>query len=187
MKKRYFVWKDASCNGINPQWIELTGKEFYEFRKKPENKNRLFSTLGDPDYDDECFIMESTPEQFRKANSDYCKRYRRIAHRIESGRTEVSFYSSVSELTTLTYEDVISAEEDDIEEKVIEMLEKEALYRAIETLSPEERKVILAYFLSNENNKGEREIARAIGIPRKTLNNRKLAAIKKLSDFLAQN
>lgn len=46
-KKYYLVWKDATCNGVNPEWIFMTGKDFYKFIKKTENKNRNFMTLDD--------------------------------------------------------------------------------------------------------------------------------------------
>lgn len=42
MKKIFFRWKDENCNGINTEWVEMTGKEFLEFKRKPENKHRKF-------------------------------------------------------------------------------------------------------------------------------------------------
>ena len=38
--KRYFAWKDAGCNGIDPEWIEISGEEFALLKK--ENPQRRF-------------------------------------------------------------------------------------------------------------------------------------------------
>ena len=70
MKKRYFVWKNANCNGVNPEWIELSGKEFYEFQKKVENKTRYFATLAHPELDDVCYVMECTFEDYLKNHKE---------------------------------------------------------------------------------------------------------------------
>ena len=42
MTKKYFIWKDSECNGMNPEWIELTGEEFYKFINTPQNSGRKF-------------------------------------------------------------------------------------------------------------------------------------------------
>lgn len=52
MSKKYFIWKDHSCNGVNPEWIELSGSEFYQFINKPENKTRRFEVLDNRICDD---------------------------------------------------------------------------------------------------------------------------------------
>ena len=36
MKTTYLIWKDPSCAGINPEWQELTGQEFYALVKSPD-------------------------------------------------------------------------------------------------------------------------------------------------------
>ena len=47
MKKRFFAWKDANCDGKNPKWIEMSGKEFYAFKQLPGNYDRKFVALSD--------------------------------------------------------------------------------------------------------------------------------------------
>ena len=43
MATKYLVWKDPACQGKNIEWVELTGKEFYQLTAQPENKGRRFS------------------------------------------------------------------------------------------------------------------------------------------------
>ena len=187
MKKRYFVWKDANCNGVNPEWIELSGKEFCGFQQKPENKNRYFAKLAHPELDDECYVMECTFNQYVENNKEVCKQRRSVMRKIESGIIEVSYTGPVSNDPDLTYEDVIADEDVNVELTVIQKLENEELYKAIKTLSDDEQQIICAYYLNNEDKKGEREIAKEFGLPQKTFNYRKQVAIKKLQKFFAQN
>ena len=37
MAKKYFIWKDPACNGMDIEWVELNGRAFYDLLKKPEN------------------------------------------------------------------------------------------------------------------------------------------------------
>lgn len=62
-----------------------------------------------------------------------------------------------------------------------------ALESALGHLTDDERLVIDVLYLKNSDNMSEREIAEKMGIPQKTLNNRKLKILKKLKKYLAQN
>ena len=42
MAKKYFIWKDPACNGMDIEWVELNGRAFYDLLKKPENGERRF-------------------------------------------------------------------------------------------------------------------------------------------------
>lgn len=48
MSKKFFVWKNAAGDGADKEWIEMTGREFYQFIKRPENRHRCFMKLGTP-------------------------------------------------------------------------------------------------------------------------------------------
>ena len=63
MKKQYFVWKDPNCNGINPEWLEMTPREFYLFRKEPQNRTRLFVTLDDGGWDEAGLLMMAASKE----------------------------------------------------------------------------------------------------------------------------
>jgi hypothetical protein len=64
MANKYFVWKDANCNGVNPEWIEMDGRTFYAFTKDPANKDRRFVRLGNEVCEEADIIyLEATYEQ----------------------------------------------------------------------------------------------------------------------------
>ena len=46
MSSQFYVWKDRNCNGIDPEWVQLTGREYFRFIKDPVNKGRCFVMLG---------------------------------------------------------------------------------------------------------------------------------------------
>ena len=65
MTKRFYIWKDPSCNGKNIEWLELTGKEFFAMLKQPENKARYFIRLGDDiAMEADIIFIEATQEQY---------------------------------------------------------------------------------------------------------------------------
>ena len=45
MSNKYLVWKDASCNGQNIEWIDMNGTDFFHFLNSDEGKDRYFILL----------------------------------------------------------------------------------------------------------------------------------------------
>ena len=83
----------------------------------------------------------------------------------------------------LTVQDTIIDETVDIEEKVIHEIELEMLRRALKTLTDEELKIIYGLFFGKER-LSERELSRQLGVPQKTVNNRKHRIFEKLEKYL---
>ena len=74
-----------------------------------------------------------------------------------------------------------SMSEQNVEDIVIGKVLIEQLYHALELLEPGERQLIdEIYFSLDGEVKSEREAAKALGMPQKTLNERKLRVIEKL-------
>ena len=184
-KKYYLIWKDASCNGINPEWIFMTGKDFYNFIKKPENKNRYFITLDDRVCRDADIItMECTEEKYKewriqKNHEDYLDRF-------ENEREFISINSYIPDSESMTYEEVIADESVDIEDDLMRVVKNQLLKEFFTNLSSDEKELIKCLYIENTG-MNESEIAVVIGLPQKTLNNRKLNLRKKLKNFLAKN
>ena len=78
MANMFFVWKDPNCNGVNPEWIQMTGTEFHEFITKPENSKRTFIKEPiDPEHLGKGFFkMEVTPKEYKKRDAQRKKRER---------------------------------------------------------------------------------------------------------------
>lgn len=184
-KKYYIAWKDTTCNGINPEWIFMTGKDFYKFIQKPENKNRYFITLDDRVCSDADIItMECTEERYlewraQKNHEDYLDRYER-----ERGFISMSSYITDSE--SMTYEEVIADESVNIEDDLMRVVKNQLLKEFFSGLSFKEAELIRCLYIENKG-MNEQEVAIIMGLPQKTLNNRKLVLRKKLKNFLAKN
>ena len=68
MANMFLVWKNPDCNGVNPEWIQMTGKQFHEFITRPENQKRKFIKEYVDPYNRRLgfYRFEVTPEVFRK-------------------------------------------------------------------------------------------------------------------------
>lgn len=55
MANRYFIWKNHECNGINPEWVEITGSQFFSFEKNKFIK-RYFKRIDDGVEDGQMFF-----------------------------------------------------------------------------------------------------------------------------------
>ena len=180
MSKQYFVWKDPNCNGINPEWIEMTPKEFYLFRKKPKNRSRLFVILDDGGCDEAgVLIMEASKECYDAWRKEYRAALRRKKHNDAFGAVILSLDALLGTDDDLLCHDVVPADQESVESQVEHQLDLERLRTFLNTLSDEEMEIINALFLCNPDELSEREIARRLGVPQKTLNCAKQRIFKK--------
>lgn len=79
----------------------------------------------------------------------------------------------------------LASEEKSVEDIVVESLMKAQLHLALNALEPKERRLIQEIFFSKGGDgKSEREAAKSLGIPQKTLNDQKLRILFKLRELL---
>jgi DNA-directed RNA polymerase specialized sigma subunit len=183
-KKIYLVWKDASCNGIEPEWIFMDGRCFYSFIKKPENKGRYFMTLDDRICNDADIVtVECTRERYKAWRVQ--KNHERYLDRCAESRSTVSISEVFNESEDLTYEEVL-ADDADFEEDLIRVAKNKLLNEFFDTLSDKDKDLLDLLYIKNKD-KPESAIAIEIGVPQQTLNNRKLVLRKKLQKFLGKN
>lgn len=184
-KKYYLVWKDETCNGVNPEWIFMTGKDFYKFIRKPENKKRYFMTLDDRICKDADIItMECTKEKYQEWRAE--KHHEEYLDKFEREHKFISINSYVPDSESMTYEEVIADESVDIEDDLMRVAKNQLLKVFFHNLKSDELELIKRLYIEN-NGMNESEIAIEMGLPQKTLNNRKLNLRKKLKNFLAKN
>jgi DNA repair ATPase RecN len=119
MKKLYFRWKDEFCNGINPELIEMTGKEFLEFKRKPENKHRKFIECIDEYSETPTVVIEATQEKYDEWHREE-KRKRRKKEEKKRRYKLVSMDAEIQsiEIGDITLHDVIPDESVNVEEDV---------------------------------------------------------------------
>ena len=185
MATKYLVWKDPACQGKNIEWVELTGKEFYQLTAQPENKGRRFIKLDNSVCEEaDVIIIEATLEQYRNWLPE------RDAHKYlmktRVGKQTLSLDHPLGTGNDITLENLIP-DEQNLEDLVLDRLLLSQLPELLRILSDSDRELLNTLFLHTHENLSEREIARQLGIPRMTLNSRKASILKKLKKYLVQN
>lgn len=183
--RKYFVWKDKNCNGINFEWIEMSGKEFYRFSSKPENAGRRFIVLDDRFNEGaDVITIEATENEYRKWKKEH--NHEQYLDRAERERETVSLYDTISMHEELTFEDVIADEDSNVEETAIRQASREIYKKVLAQLSDEEKRLVEFFFVINRS-LSENQNAAKYGIPQTTLNYKKLAIRKRLRELLKKN
>ena len=72
MRKRYYIRNCPDTYGEGTEWIELSGKEFYQFVNSQEGKNRFFIDMGN-------VVLEVSEQEFKLLllKNNLGKRYRK--------------------------------------------------------------------------------------------------------------
>ncbi len=177
MKKIYYVWKDPKCNGVNPEWIEMRGRAFYQFIKLPENKHRKFLPLDCAEYSDDILYFECNKEE----HYEWRKKYSRKKYQCEltPKYSTVSLEISTSEVNELTLHESIPDESKNTEDDIVHRLDLRKIGELLCLLTDIEKKVIIAKYWTMSD-KTDKEISIALGMSTTSFNNRKMNAIKKL-------
>lgn len=207
MANRYFIWKDPDCNGVRPEWIELSGDEFFKFITKSENKHRRFIK----EFVDENHIelgyykFEVNGENFREWETSRKQKQRSedvlIANKkksklsendcvdekqIRSIPTVVSFDAPFSEENDTTYHDIVPDTEngfEDVEKKW--MLDE--IYRLTRNFPKSEREVLDWLYFDNPENKLEVQIANEHNVSHQYIYKVKKKIEKKLKKLVADS
>ena len=181
MKTTYLIWKNPSCGGTNPDWQEISGKEFYALVNSPELKERYFVKLPstNADFSDGVIVMEATETEYLKwkrvkNHNDYLRHY-------EKPFAVVSYLDVKVDDGDCRGEDLL-VDDYDIENEYIQSQELEILKAALTQLSIEERQIIKSLYLS-ENRYTVRSYSEKFGIPTTTIQRRKVTALNKLKKF----
>lgn len=190
MTAKYLAWKYPVRDVRNPEWVELTGAEFYQIvkeeNKKPE-KTRFFMIVDDGiDQGMEPYVLETTKEKFKEWNKEYCAKNRRRRIQNKYKRILVSMDMNINEDSELTYYDVIADEDVSVAERVELAMLIEELRTAISFLSEEEKHILDLLYFDNEDELSERAIAEENGMSKSSLNREKQKILKKLRESLGQ-
>lgn len=179
MTKKYYIWKDPACGGVNVVWRELTGREFYVLVRQPENRGRRFIRLGNdvcPEAD--IIVLEATPEEYtawkREQNAqDYLSRLRK-----ESLTTSLDLPPQESELDSL-YE-AVADKQIDVERAALSHLAHETLERVLKSLKPDDARLLVDLYVKERS---AAEIAREQGVHRSTITRRISTVLEQLKKF----
>jgi len=183
MKTRFLVWKDPRCNGINPEWKDITAQEFYDLIRSGANKGRYFIAMpktSDEKDDGKIFIEVNQAEYKdwkKEANREY---YLNITYR---NIPIISYEALTFDDGNSFGEEMLADKTTDVEDEVLRRMESERLKQILAQFTPDEYSLIQYFFLS-EKPGTVRGYGSLAGIPYKTADNRKRAILKKLREIL---
>lgn len=176
----YYVWKDPTCEGINPQWQQMNGRKFYEFLQN-EGKDRYFITMDDgADQGMDIITMETTREKYLEWDKEKARKYRLKKSQELCAPTMISMDALVGDDKELTYHDIIADDSVDVEAEVAENFMLERLREVVADLPAEDLEILDALFFNNDEELSDRQIASKKGVSKSTLNRRKIEILKKL-------
>ncbi len=182
----YYVWKDPTCEGIDPQWKQLSGSKFYEFLQN-EGKNRYFITIDEgADQGMDIITMEATYERYVEWHKEHQALYRFRKQQENHKPLFVSIDTVADEQEDMTFHEILADESVDVESSVFDSILKEQLYEAIKQLSKEEARLITAVYFPISKKKNERLLAEDFGMSKSSFNREKQRILKKLKKILGQ-
>ena len=169
MSKKYYAWKNRDCQGITPEWIELTGKEFVELCKAnkdlPDEEKRWFYKLPGLEEGDDYLVMECTYENFLKSEQERLQRHRKIElwECFECLSLDYKYTDNSGEEYTLA--DIVRDPRVNTEDDYMNL----ALYAAIDLLNDDYRNFILYWIENKKDGLSDDRIAASLNIPRDKL------------------
>lgn len=195
VKKVFYRWKDANDH----TWLEMTGKEFFDFINSEDGKNHFFVEMVDPYQEADTIVYEATEIDYKKWHSERTRYWQLKKDLIDSSedgleknhRRKMPLISNVISLDvqidcddddeSISLHDIVADPDSLFEDELIAQI---TVREMMKVLLPEEKEVIIALFFDNENNESERKVAAKLGIPQHTFNDRKASAFRKCKKFL---
>ena len=167
MGRQYFKKKDPTAQ--IPEWIEMSGQEFYCFVRSHEGRGRYFI-----DFDD--YVIEASKDQYEdwRKERDHSN-YLRVQ---ETGIILLSLYSD----TINEYgdgEDVIADDSVDVEGSALVSAQVKSLYAALKQLDLLGYRLIHELYLADKR-KTERGLAREWGVSQNAVHKQKKKVLEKL-------
>lgn len=182
MAKKYYAWKNANCNGHNPEWIEMNGTEFISFIRKPENKKRCFIEFFPDEPNEDGVLIETTKSKYDEWHKENM-RYLRKKEIYDDAYTVLSLDFEQNNGCTL-YDELPS--DDNVEQTVLGDNQIERLLEALSLLSKEEKKFIATMYSSSKT-LSEREVAEKLNLSKSSVNRMKNKILKKIEKIMGQN
>ena len=158
MKTRYFRRKQ---NSDAVEWIEMSGAEYLDFVRDPENKDRFFLNMKNVVL--ECSKEEYLQSRTEKRRSDYLAENKK-------GWTIISLFAQADKEST--GEEVIPDPDADVEENILHTLAVQRVREVVDALPEEDAALLRALYLQTPP-LTLRAYSEKTGIPVMTLHYRK--------------
>lgn len=186
MANKYYIWKDQNCNGTSPDWIEISGTQFYALGNDKTQK-RYFKRIDDGVEDGaDVLIMETTYEEYK----DWHKKQeskRRKKKRQEQYKPQVISLDELTSDSEFTYSEVIPDTSVNVEDEVLANIENAMIREIIASLSDEEKQIFKIVKQAIEEQTSERQICREMGIDREAFRYKREKIFKMIRKSFPQN
>jgi DNA-directed RNA polymerase specialized sigma subunit len=149
MSKKFYIWKDPACAGVDIEWLEVSANKFFSLLKLPENKFRRFIRLGnDISMEADIIYIEATEKQYwewrREQNAhDHIRR-------INSAYENVSLDLPAGEKEVSSLGEVIPDPEVDVEGQALAKIFHEAPGRYFGQLSEDEHQFLADLYIKGK-------------------------------------
>ena len=159
----------------------LSGQALYEYLRSEEGKIKYFDVWQDDDR--AVMVGVEVPTERAKAYESEKRRRRYLSAVMEELDISITSLEVVmdAESGSVNGESALSSLSIDIEDALVEKIEKEELHRALKKLTQEERAFIKALFFDGYS---ERDYAKKTGVYHNAVHKKKLRILKKLKNFL---
>lgn len=181
MKTTYLVWEDPTCDGINPNWQELTGQEFLAFVRSAKAAGRYFVKLENAQ-DGTVTVIEATRASYLAWRKE--ENHRKYLEGLEKDMSTFSYHSVDSDAGGCGEEMLADMSADVLSECVMTMT-RETLKAALASLTADEYRLIAYLYLSDRRGT-ERGYAALCGVTQKAINKRKCRILTKLKTFFEE-
>ena len=163
------------------RYKQLTGQALYAYLKSEEGKKKYFDVWKDDDRD--VMIGVEVPIEMLATHRKETHRreyLKKVVRELDISITSLDIITD-AETEAINGEQILPLVSVNLEEDLMDKLEREELYKAIKKLKKEEQILIQALFFHGYT---EREWMRVTGVPQKTINDRKRKIIEKLKKIL---
>ena len=161
LKTRYFRGKQ---NSDAVEWIEMSGAEYLDFVRDPENKDRFFLNMKN-------VVLECSKEEYLQSRTE--KRRSDYLAESKKGWTIISLFAQVDKEST--GEEVIPDPDADVEENILHTLAVQRVREVVDALPEEDAALLRALYLQTPP-LTLRAYSEKTGIPVMTLHYRKAAS-----------
>lgn len=195
MSKKFYAWKNRGCQGINPEWIELTGKQFAEIcnanKALPDEEKRWFYKLPALEKEDDSIILECTKERYleSQANVSFMHREREKEDFFFDNYALESFdfvYTDDSG-EEYTLHDIVEDSRVNVEDTAIKNYFTNSLYEAISFLNQEDKEFILYWIEKKKAGLSDDKIADSLNITVDKLRWKNKQVCRELKKILKKN
>ena len=133
LQTRYFRRKQ---NSDAVEWIEMSGAEYLDFVRDPENKDRFFLNMKN-------VVLECSKEEYLQSRTE--KRRSDYLAESKKGRTIISLFAQADKEST--GEEVIPDPDANVEENILHTLAVQRVREVVDALPEEDAALLRALYL----------------------------------------